>query len=562
MRLSLLTIFFLTSISFASYAQQSCMDFNALDGLYGPEGQNSTPGWYDVFHTEGPITLSAQGFMHPGGSIDGSAQLSAGVNQYSGAFVFADGSYLKVNPTSTMIYQFPTSDTVSFNFIDWGDGNINFAVNNEPVSIVANLMDLPVAVAPGVSLFVTHQSAGTGSQGTVTLTGVINKVIIGGDDLGIDNFCQNTNLSQQCSIEDITLSAQPCNMGEFMTDIDFVYADTGSLGFTVSANGTDFGTFAYTDLPITVGPLAGDNTTDWTFVVADVEKAFCTNNENLGVVNCPLCSIDFFITEAVECTSDSTYSAYIEFFVSNASSAGYDLFVDNTLFGTFPYAQIPYTGDIPSTNAVTQTITICDSGTTCCESFIINALDCAPQDCNISDLTASTSSCDNGLFDVTLNFNVDNPADTVFNVNGNGTNYGFFNYVDLPITISGLSGDNSTTYEFFVSDATESSCTAGVNIGTVDCLLPCDLSQLFVDSLLCQTDSTYGLMLDFSYGGNTTSSFNVNFNDNFYGNFGYNELPLNLNNLVVSNDTVFLQVCDEANVDCCIDIMYISPNCS
>jgi hypothetical protein len=58
--------------------------------------------------------------------------------------------------------------------------------------------------------------------------------------------------------------------------------------------------------------------------------------------------------------------------------------------------------------------------------------------CHIYDLVATHSDCNNGQFYVTINFQYSGVGNQGFKVQGNGNNYGTFEYANLPITLGPL----------------------------------------------------------------------------------------------------------------------------
>ncbi|HPF34260.1 MAG TPA: formylglycine-generating enzyme family protein [Candidatus Krumholzibacteria bacterium] len=86
-----------------------------------------------------------------------------------------------------------TTNSVQFQFLDFG-GVQNFRVNGLPEELyIGSLADLPSDLVPGVSIAVstvatTHDTYGDGVIGTVTLTGDIETIEIGGSLLWIDSF--------------------------------------------------------------------------------------------------------------------------------------------------------------------------------------------------------------------------------------------------------------------------------------------------------------------------------------------------------------------------------------
>ena len=69
--------------------------------------------------------------------------------------------------------------SLTLEYVEWG-GNDNFAVNGGSILQLAELTDIPVNVAPGVTALV--------DGGLITLTGDIDSVLIGGQELTVDSI--------------------------------------------------------------------------------------------------------------------------------------------------------------------------------------------------------------------------------------------------------------------------------------------------------------------------------------------------------------------------------------
>ncbi len=80
----------------------------------------------------------------------------------------------------------------------------------------------------------------------------------------------------QCSIDAINAEITACEEDLFDISINFEYENT-SENFTVTGNGNNYGTFAYSELPITLTSLDADCETPYEFVVTDVENNDCSD---------------------------------------------------------------------------------------------------------------------------------------------------------------------------------------------------------------------------------------------------------------------------------------------
>ncbi len=84
------------------------------------------------------------------------------------------------------------------------------------------------------------------------------------------------------------------------------------------------------------------------------------------------------------------------------------------------------------------------------------------QSCVISNLTAVSTNCNGSFFDVIIDFDFENVS-SVFDIIGNGNNYGTFTYGDLPVTIGPILDDGQPK-DFTVRDDGISICSASIDL--------------------------------------------------------------------------------------------------
>ncbi len=288
---------------------------------------------------------------------------------------------------------------------------------------------------------------------------------------------ETPNCGGNCEIWDLIVEPYDCDdQGMFLIDLDFNYANT-SDSFYVMGNGVNYGTFAYSDLYITLGPLDGDGVTNYNFVVMDQENPDCVAATYLGVVDCGNnnnCSISDIEVYTLDCNPDGTYNLIVLFDYDNVATNNFDVYSGNVYVGTYPYnGNLPTTiTSFPGSGNDYDLITICDSDSeTCCESLEFEAPDC--EACEIYDMVAEPTACnDQDEFYVILDFEHNGPPGLGFLVFGNGTTYGNFDYDELPLTLGPLDGDGVTVYEFIAVDIIDNSCLGYVELGTVTCMIP------------------------------------------------------------------------------------------
>src|SRR6187431_2121147 len=134
-------------------------------------------------------------------------------------------------------------------------------------------------------------------------------------------------VAQSCEITEISAVALPCEGNYFNVSVDLEVTNPSSPGFTLAGNGVIYGTYLYTDLPVTVGPLAGDNESIYEFIAWDVENADCQQFATLSATDCgPICSITNFELTFLGCQSNQSALVEIDFDVTNPTGITFDLY--------------------------------------------------------------------------------------------------------------------------------------------------------------------------------------------------------------------------------------------
>lgn len=159
------------------------------------------------------------------------------------------------------------------------------------------------------------------------------------------NLLQAGLQAQACQITTVNAVALPCQGNNFNVSVDLDVENPTSPGFTLAGNGVIYGTFLYSDLPVTVGPLLGDNESVYEFIAWDVENADCQQYTTLPASNCgPICSISNFNMEFVTCVSNQGAIVVFDFDYANNSAPNFDLFNEaGEDLGSWLYSSLPVT---------------------------------------------------------------------------------------------------------------------------------------------------------------------------------------------------------------------------
>ena len=340
--------------------------------------------------------------------------------------------------------------------------------------------------------------------------------------------------AQDCKLYELNITKLDCDSSKyFKVKIDFLHQNTSSC-FTVKGNGITYGTFEYTQLPITLDSLKGDCHTEYEFVIEDCEKHDCRVAKELGKVCCepkPDCKISELQFEKTACNDEKNFYVFLKFNYQGTSEC-FRVQGNGNSYGEFKYSQLPiklgpFKGDC-TTNYEFVVIDCLNEhcyaavnvGKVCCET---------KPDCKISELQFEKTACnDEKNFYVFLKFNYQGTSEC-FRVKGNGHSYGEFKYSQLPIKLGPFKGDCTTNYEFVVVDCLNEHCNAAVNVGKVCCETKpdCKISELQFEKTACNDEKNFYVFLKFKYQG-TSECFRVKGNGHSYGEFKYSQLPIKL----------------------------------
>ncbi|MEM9547342.1 MAG: T9SS type A sorting domain-containing protein [Bacteroidota bacterium] len=312
--------------------------------------------------------------------------------------------------------------------------------------------------------------------------------------------------SEDCFIGEIDIEVSECDGNLFFVVINFEYANT-SDEFKVVGNGNNYGTFSYTELPITIDGLEADCDLEFEFIVADIDNNDCASDVGIGEVCCDGDDCDLFdlVIETSEC-DEGVFEVTFDFEYSGTTNDYFDWEIPGYDSGFAEFGDLPLTLTIQNTNMGGFGIFINENDNPDCAVAGEFENPCfESEDCFIGELDVDVSECDGNFFYVEINFEYANTSNQ-FKVVGNGNNYGSFSYDDLPIQIE-IESDCDLQYEFGVQDLEFNDCGSAVGIGEVCCDdEECDLFELDFDVSECDGDY-FVVVVDFEYVGNSEELF-------------------------------------------------------
>jgi len=176
-------------------ADHVTFDLETLGTLYGtPVGD--VPG--DYLFAEGGADLYIAEFYVSGNPYFNFSQIDP---EFAGpSLFFGSLQILEVNNV-TIVFDFSAPGVVTFEYLDLG-GSVNLLVNGAgPVLEGPDMASLAGIVAPGVTMSVVANPVPGGHRGTVTLSGPVQRLRVGGQEFWLDDVkCDNGQPGGDCDL--------------------------------------------------------------------------------------------------------------------------------------------------------------------------------------------------------------------------------------------------------------------------------------------------------------------------------------------------------------------------
>ena len=368
---------------------------------------------------------------------------------------------------------------------------------------------------------------------------------------------------------------------EYYVEINFSHMAVTNQFQVFDENGNLLGKFTYSQLPVKVGPFnAGPAPQTRVFVVSDAVIANCAAEAEADVPGCVKdpCEIKMLTVEPDTCTSDSTFSVWLNF-VHGPALDSFQVWADGVIIGKFGADQLPlWIGDYPWNKGIFSTIKVCTdkpaSANSCCQSLQFLVPNCLPfGPCEVYDISVKTGPCaSDSTYQITLNFQASNPGLGTFQVWTNGEILGVFDLTQVPLQYSAFpaSGDSTDVISVCMEQILTVLCCDTLEFKAPDCsnFGQCQIKDLQVTPGPCNNATpSYSLKIDFDVMNPGADSFAVYTLSGLpLGVFPLSGLPLTIPQVPCTNNSVSgLTICiaspDSLQDDCCETIMYMPPQC-
>ncbi|MEZ4961440.1 MAG: T9SS type A sorting domain-containing protein [Saprospiraceae bacterium] len=374
--------------------------------------------------------------------------------------------------------------------------------------------------------------------------------------LFLSSFLTSAQLQAQCQIFDMVATVNPCDGNFFSVTIDFQYDGVGGEGFKVQGNGVVYGNYNYASLPVTIGPLPGNGTTNYEFVAKDILHPDCQDFVVVGPVSCNAgaCEIFDFVATPGNCNNDGTYQLSIDFGYVNPTNNFFDVKYNGTNIGYFELSQLPVViNHFQDNGEVSPSITVCiNDNNDCCAETEFTAPTCTPGNCEIFDFVATPGDCNNdGTYPLTLNFQYINPGNNYFQVLYQGSSLGYFALADLPVTLPHFADNGNNQQEIKVCISDMPTCCKTDVFESPQCTQGnCHIYDMVADASDCE-DGMFYVTIDFQFENVGFDGFDIHGNGINYGNFSYDDLPITLGPFAGNGITNYeFAVNDDAITNC------------
>ncbi len=343
-------------------------------------------------------------------------------------------------------------------------------------------------------------------------------------------------LAGPCEIFDLVVDPGQCTSNQsYSLLVNFQVSSTSAIdSFVVFANGAFLGKFGINQLPLTIPnfPSNGGHNDVIKVCVANA-LAECCRIKEFPVPGCLSgpCQITNLVVDPGQCTSNTTYSLFVNFgVVSPTDVDSFLVFANGVFFGKFGLNQLPLNiPNFPYNGGPNDVIKVCVANNTitgCCETKEFVVPGCLSGPCQITDLAVDPGDCTSTTtYSLFVNFGVVAPGIVdSFLVFANGNFFGKFGLNQLPLNIPNFpynGGTNDVIKVCVGNNVTE--CCRVLEFPVPDCLNqePCAIYDLHVQHTPCLCGQFFAV-LDFKFQQVGSGGFDIVGNGNNYGTFPYN----------------------------------------
>ena len=303
-----------------------------------------------------------------------------------------------------------------------------------------------------------------------------------------------------CDVQAMEALALECFGNEaYALEIGLEIEGEGDLGFAVFSETGYYGNYMYNQLPITIPAFEGSGDFVDIVSVCDNENLGCCFTTPFEALLCAGCIIYNLTATPLPCNAEDEIFVQIDFDHQNTSTEGFEISGNGNNYGQFAYEDLPvqvgpFLGDGSQYFEFVVTDIV---NSLCFEAVELGFIDCDTI-CDLFNLVVEPGACTgNNTYILHVDFDYQGVSGVGFDLFANGVLYGSYNYGQLPLTIEDFPSNGTGTDVIMVCENGSPLCCESLSFTSPDCA--CNIFDASVQNLGCNSDSTFGVSLEFFY---------------------------------------------------------------
>ncbi len=382
--------------------------------------------------------------------------------------------------------------------------------------------------------------------------------------------------NDDCRLGSIRIRDLECTAaGVYRAIVDFSHNNRDG-GFILRTRSGFEARYRYSDLPVRFSSRLTNSGMD-EIKIQDIDDPDCTISREFEI-DCSSnnCNITDLRVKPVDCTDDKFW-LQVSFRAQDAGASGYFVFVDGQIFGPFDYNNSqrgPVVGPFEKENDNVYKILLIDIDNPACYAYAeLRDIECDDDDddCQISNLEASVGDCnDNGTFDLKVNFLTTSAADRGFDVLYQNRVVGTFRLSQLPVTVSLPALTTGTSPEEVITvclrdddddDDDDFDCCRRASFNIPNCIPQpeCRIGELRTEVSDCNNEGLFFVKLNFAHEGTGRGFKITSGNGAVFGEFSYEQLPLELGPFRGDGETSYQFVVQDLENENCLNRISLEP---
>lgn len=365
--------------------------------------------------------------------------------------------------------------------------------------------------------------------------------------------CDTLILSNKCAcfIENSRAQVVECSPNEetYYLRVNFNHG-TQSDSFLIGGSAVLYGTFAYSKLPVVIGPFPFSND-PVDLLIADKNDIFCFGGLTQPATNeCSSCNIRDAVYEILPCNEQGKIYIKFKFKTTNPGVKGFMVRGNGVVYGQYQYGQdYYYLGPIAPDCNKNYEFVIVDNSNNSCTANLANSVKLCCSECEIGALTIDEK-CDQNAPAISLQFQNSGIPDDSVAVYINGVFVAKYKKGADPLVITyPFMEDKSYAVKVIAFKANDCFRIAEFSYNC-ESSEPCAFKEPQIELSECNGDNLFKIFLKFLAVGPHGDKFNVTVNDQNFGPFTYGQTSYTIGPVHMACHGIRMVLSDAANEAC------------